>query len=239
MLSLITLQDSYPVDFIPLRKSTVQVLNKNKSKFQFELQAPEMDKRFQLEASSKDDLDDWIVKLRRAAEHEGISKPANVSHDIHVDFNSETGFTGLPAEWEQMLKSSGITKDVVVANPKAVVEVLRFAQGAQNQQDVATSSTTSPPGENSASLEELVSKDDPTKMYVDLKKIGEGAAGEVFSAIAVRNNQKVAVKKMALNAESSKLIVTEISIMKSSKHPNIVEYWDSYKVLATHLVDLC
>jgi hypothetical protein len=209
----------------------VHVLNKNKSKFQFELQAPEMDKSFQVEASSKDDLDDWIVKLRRAAEHDGISKPANVSHDIHVDFNSETGFTGLPAEWEQMLKSSGITKDVVVANPKAVVEVLRFAQGQQNPQD-AVSNGGAPPGESSQSLDELVSKDDPTRMYNDLKKIGEGAAGEVFSAVAVKNNQKVAVKKMALNSESTKLIVTEISIMKTSKHPNIVEYWDSYKVRA-------
>lgn len=213
----------------------MQVLTKNKNKFQFELKAPEMDKVFQVEASSKDDLDDWVTKLRRAAEHEGISKPANVSHDIHVDFNSETGFTGLPADWEQMLKSSGITKQNVIANPKAVIEVMEFAQGRRNAQDTpqgpgAAGAAGGPPAEGSQSLEELVSKEDPLKLYVDLKKVGEGAAGEVFSATATKNNQKVAVKKMALNADSTKLIITEISIMKTSKHPNIVEYWDSYKV---------
>jgi len=35
---------------------------------------------------------------------------------------------------------------------------------------------------------------------------------------------------MALNSESIKLLVTEISIMKTSKHPNIVEYLESYVV---------
>jgi len=38
------------------------------------------------------------------------------------------------------------------------------------------------------------------------------------------------VKKMALNGESLKLLITEISIMKSSHHLNIVDYIDSYIV---------
>jgi len=38
------------------------------------------------------------------------------------------------------------------------------------------------------------------------------------------------VKKMEINNENIKLLVTEIGIMKSSKHPNIVEYLDSYIV---------
>ena len=33
---------------------------------------------------------------------------------------------------------------------------------------------------------------------------------------------------MALNDESVELLVTEISIMKSSTHPNIVTYYDTY-----------
>lgn len=55
-------------------------------------------------------------------------------------------------------------------------------------------------------------------------KIGEGAAGEVFGATNVKTGQKVAIKKMEINNENIKLLVTEIGIMKSSKHPNIVEY---------------
>jgi len=65
---------------------------------------------------------------------------------------------------------------------------------------------------------------------VDYKKIGEGAAGEVFSAVAVADKKKVAVKKMALNSDSAKLITTEIRIMKTSQHPNVVQYIDAYIV---------
>jgi len=75
-----------------------------------------------------------------------------------------------------------------------------------------------------------VSLDDPMKLLADMQKIGEGAAGEVYSAVYVKNNQKIAVKKMSINPDSTKLLVVEISIMRSSKHPNIVEYLESYIV---------
>jgi serine/threonine protein kinase len=52
----------------------------------------------------------------------------------------------------------------------------------------------------------------------------------VFGATNVKTAQKVAVKKMEINNENIKLLVTEIGIMKSSKHQNIVEYLDSYIV---------
>lgn len=41
---------------------------------------------------------------------------------------------------------------------------------------------------------------------------------------------KVAIKKMPLNSQNVKLLVTEIGIMKSSIHPNIVQYIDSFLV---------
>ena len=87
----------------------------------------------------------------------------------------------------------------------------------------------SPPYPSSPSADQLVSKDDPNQIYSDMKKIGEGAAGEVFLAFDKSGN-KVAVKKMQLNGESLKLLITEISIMKSSSHPNIVNYYASYIV---------
>jgi len=76
----------------------------------------------------------------------------------------------------------------------------------------------------------LVSREDPRKLFTDMKKVGEGAAGEVFLARDTRSNKKIAVKKMQLNGESLKLLITEISIMKTSHHEAIVEYIDSYIV---------
>jgi serine/threonine protein kinase len=51
----------------------------------------------------------------------------------------------------------------------------------------------------------------------------------VFSAYT-KDGKRLAVKKMALNSESAKLIATEIKIMKTSQHPNIVTYYNSFIV---------
>lgn len=67
-------------------------------------------------------------------------------------------------------------------------------------------------------------------IYIDEKKIGEGAAGEVFWAIDTRSNRPVAIKKMTLSAQNMKMLVTEIGIMKDCQHQNIVEYFESYLV---------
>jgi len=56
------------------------------------------------------------------------------------------------------------------------------------------------------------------------------AAGQVFSALDKQTNRKVAIKKMKLDEESSKLLASEIHMMKSSNHGNIVDYVESYIV---------
>ncbi len=72
-------------------------------------------------------------------EYSAVSTPFNVEHKIHVDFNSTTGFVGLPPAWEAMLKSSGISPVEVrevcslprfhliwQQNPDLVLDVLKF-----------------------------------------------------------------------------------------------------------------
>lgn len=82
----------------------------------------------------------------------------------------------------------------------------------------------------SCTPDDLVNKEDPTKLYLKQRKIGEGAAGEVFIATCARTKEDVAIKKMALNAQNIKLLTAEIHIMKESQHPNIVRYYDSFRV---------
>lgn len=67
-------------------------------------------------------------------------------------------------------------------------------------------------------------------LFRNPKKIGEGAAGEIYLAVFVPTGEKVALKKMTLTEESAKLIAVEVSIMKQCKHPNIVTYYDCYLV---------
>lgn len=48
-----------------------------------------------------------------------ISTPYNTVHVTHVGFNPATGeFTGLPREWQVMLKHSGISKREQEKNPQ-------------------------------------------------------------------------------------------------------------------------
>jgi len=78
------------------------------------------------------------------------------------------------------------------------------------------------------SLDSLVNSGDPTQIYPELTKIGEGGAGSVYSALH-KTGKKVAIKKMELNANNTKVMVQEISLMKDSASPNIVAYLEAYK----------
>lgn len=80
-----------------------------------------------------------------------------------------------------------------------------------------------------ADLRAVCSDGDPTKLYRDLVKIGSGASGGVFTAYAVRTGSCVAIKQMNLEKQPKKdLIISEILVMQSSKHANIVNFIDSY-----------
>lgn len=223
--------DSKPIDHIPLSNCAIQKASKKvKKQNTFEIRSPYIDKIYYIQANSEAEMDDWMRAIEAASSFECVSEPFNVQHNIHVDFSTETGFRGLPAEWDAMLKSSGITRDDVRDNPDDVLKVLEFH--FQDKPQTAAAPAPAPvalPDESPLTLDQLVSKDDPNTIYSDMKKIGEGAAGEVFLAHD-RAGRKVAVKKMQLNGESLKLLITEISIMKTSSHPNIVNYFDSYIV---------
>jgi p21-activated kinase 1 len=79
-------------------------------------------------------------------------------------------------------------------------------------------------------LNRICSPGDPTKLYRNLVKIGQGASGGVFSAFEAQNNNRcVAIKQMNLDQQPKKdLIINEIIVMKDSHHKNIVNFIDSY-----------
>eukprot|EP01097_Dermamoeba_algensis_P001131 TRINITY_DN1424_c0_g1_i3.p1 TRINITY_DN1424_c0_g1~~TRINITY_DN1424_c0_g1_i3.p1 ORF type:complete len:343 (-),score=86.30 TRINITY_DN1424_c0_g1_i3:176-1204(-) len=130
-----------------------------------------------------------------------------------------------------MMVSGGLTKKDVEANSEAVLDVLKFQSKLdQGGEAKSTPQPTALPAEKNVTLDELVSKEDPTKLYSNMKKVGEGAAGEVFLASESRKNRNVAIKKMTLGSQNMKLVLVEIGIMKDSHHPNIVDYIDSYIV---------
>ncbi|KAL6040234.1 Serine/threonine-protein kinase pakA [Balamuthia mandrillaris] len=167
-----------------------------------------------------------------------VSSPYAIKHQIHVDFNAKSGFRGLPEEWEAMLQGN-ISKEEALSNPDAVLDVLEFTQkkvinearSVPPSDELAEELKNLPlPAEKTITLNDLVNKEDPTKIYLNLTKIGEGAAGKVYLGTHVETGEQVAIKQMELNAQNIKLLTSEIHIMKESRHENIVPYYDSFRL---------
>lgn len=80
-------------------------------------------------------------------------------------------------------------------------------------------------------LRTIVSVGDPNRKYTKMEKIGQGASGIVYTAIESSTGMEVAIKQMNLSQQPKKeLIINEILVMRENKHPNVVNYLDSYLV---------
>ncbi|XP_074598455.1 serine/threonine-protein kinase PAK 3-like protein isoform X2 [Brevipalpus obovatus] len=82
-----------------------------------------------------------------------------------------------------------------------------------------------------ARLKSIVTIGEPNRKYTKMEKIGSGASGIVYTAIEVSTGMQVAIKQMNIAQQPKKeFILNEILVMKENKHPNIVNYLDSYLV---------
>lgn len=172
-----------------------------------------------------------------------VSMPIKVKHKIHVDLDSDTGFTGLPEEWKALLLGNNIQKEEVVKNPEAVLDVLKFHDRYNNNGEIDSPQNTpqkkelenvpetkvvpiAPPVDDES---ELFANVDPTSLYKGLKKIGEGSSGSVYTGTKVDDGRKVAVKMINMKGNDMISIENEIKMMRTSKHANVVEYIGSYQ----------
>ncbi|PVU87796.1 hypothetical protein BB559_005879 [Furculomyces boomerangus] len=104
------------------------------------------------------------------------------------------------------------------------------------QQNGAPILRTRQPNPNEPTTKEIIqrlkiicNKNDPTSLYMNLVKIGQGASGGVFTAQPIGSNTMVAIKQMNLELQPKKdLIINEILVMRESKHKNIVNFIDSF-----------
>lgn len=80
-------------------------------------------------------------------------------------------------------------------------------------------------------LRAVVSIGNPRERYTLIGQIGQGASGSVVTAIDNDTDMLVAIKQMNLAQQSNKeFILNEILVMRENRHPNVVNYLDSYLV---------
>ncbi|XP_051902993.1 serine/threonine-protein kinase TAO1-like [Hippocampus zosterae] len=79
---------------------------------------------------------------------------------------------------------------------------------------------------------ELFFKEDPEKLFSDLREIGHGSFGAVYFAHDVRTNEVVAIKKMSYSGKQSNEkwqdIIKEVKFLQRIRHPNSIEYKGCY-----------
>ncbi|XP_032558127.1 serine/threonine-protein kinase PAK 3-like [Chiroxiphia lanceolata] len=81
-----------------------------------------------------------------------------------------------------------------------------------------------------AQLKGIVREENPAKKYTLQQQIGQGTCGTVFRGVDIATGGQVAIKKIFLRDRKNKreLVVTEVSLLSSVRHPNIIRYIDSY-----------
>uniref|UniRef100_A0AAX7VRG9 non-specific serine/threonine protein kinase n=1 Tax=Astatotilapia calliptera TaxID=8154 RepID=A0AAX7VRG9_ASTCA len=78
---------------------------------------------------------------------------------------------------------------------------------------------------------DLFCKDDPEKLFTDLREIGHGSFGAVYF-VNVSNNEVVAIKKMSYSGKQTNEkwqdIIKEVKFLQKLRHPNTIEYLGCY-----------
>jgi len=153
-----------------------------------------------------------------------VGAPFNAHHHLHVKFDSSQGFVGLPPEWLETISQSGFEPDELAENSEEIIDILRFKRDSMNNK-----STLPTEGLETLNIHDFINyKDSPKDIFKIEDDIGEGAASVVYLARDIRTDQKVAVKTMSIKDDEMSSLATEIYIMKTSKHNNIIQYIDSY-----------
>eukprot|EP01104_Vermistella_antarctica_P018914 TRINITY_DN7186_c0_g1_i1.p1 TRINITY_DN7186_c0_g1~~TRINITY_DN7186_c0_g1_i1.p1 ORF type:complete len:530 (+),score=61.92 TRINITY_DN7186_c0_g1_i1:282-1871(+) len=202
--------------------------------FSFELSDEENNKVYYISAQSDNARQEWMTAIRASTRLSvQIGAPTQVKHVHHATFDMETNkFQGLPGSWRSILDCSGISRQEMSQYPDSVLNVLGFEASLREENSVESLrlGRGAPDRGSTPQAEDLVSKGNPSEIYSSLKKIGQGAFGEVYQAVDTRTGEEVAVKKMGVTPKNMRHLMTEIHIQKNSSHPNIVHYVDGYFV---------
>eukprot|EP01114_Cavostelium_apophysatum_P016844 TRINITY_DN4874_c0_g1_i1.p1 TRINITY_DN4874_c0_g1~~TRINITY_DN4874_c0_g1_i1.p1 ORF type:complete len:716 (+),score=166.16 TRINITY_DN4874_c0_g1_i1:26-2149(+) len=176
---------------------------------------------------TKEDYEEWTsLILEQTVELQDNSLPTSISQRLSISYDTLTGYVGLSKEWQQALNDCGITERYFYENPQEVLELLKA-----NMKNTGQDLSTTPHRTQSRDIGDVVNKNvSPDSMYSNFQLIGSGTFGEVYRAVNSRSGQKCAIKKMLLTPKREPLFINEISVQKSTEHPNVVKLFDAFKV---------
>jgi serine/threonine protein kinase len=82
-----------------------------------------------------------------------------------------------------------------------------------------------------------IRKKNPTNYYVKEDYIGKGYTSVVYLVTSIHNMaQKFAIKEITLEGSKKLNVINEIHLLRTSKHPNIIELYEVYKHNKQHFL---
>lgn len=111
--------------------------------------------------------------------------------------------------------------------PPVAVKEQEKATGAESEEEDDSPPPLPPDPDDDAWLE----GGDPKELFTNLKKVGEGSSGTVYSGRYVKTGEKVAIKVISYKDQSKReaeAIRNEIFMQRTSPHHNVVQYKAAY-----------
>ena len=147
---------------------------------------------------------------------------------MQVDVRNESGFTGLPFEWERLLKDLGISSQEVEKYPMEVLMGVNFiaTAGFSKMYDKKTLY------QKMSKICDNIMKADPFKYFKKISTIGTGGFGSVFLVEHIKTRRHFAMKMIKPEDESDlEDTLTEIALQNivSKEHKNIIRIFHSFE----------
>ncbi|KAJ1966533.1 Protein kinase [Dipsacomyces acuminosporus] len=169
------------------------------------------------------------------------SNPSTITLLPNGESSAATSISTNPATISSATADSSSRSQVTKRHSKAKEDALAALTGKMEQTTLKPKKeeqrlSTLSESQIMLKLRSIVSRDDPKVLYSKVRKIGQGASGNVYMAKSIVTGKMVAIKQMDLSKQPRKeLLVNEIIVMKESTHPNIVNYIESFLLNSSDL----
>ena len=164
-----------------------------------------------------------------------IGGPVEFEQNVKITLAEGGSLEGVPAGFESRLISEGLfSEDEIRSRLDDIYCCYKLMCNEPTAGELAVTFSKIPIGAELQikvyPLSELLTEGNPQHVFSKLKKLDAGSQGEVYRAQNERGTT-IALKKIFIKDHKKEIpaLENEISMLKSSRHPNIIDYYSCHR----------